>query len=380
MLLAEGQEQVAEEEKEENKEDHAEGDEKGEELAKDKREFKNVAQPLVDLIENPPQIDQESQNSMEAMMFGKTKEGCLSKVAFGYLLAWSSLLKKIDCGGIKAQLAERDDYTSIIGTITEYLEQNRYIYQMLLVIIIAYLPKVKKVTVGPEELKNFEPAQMDIEDQQNTKLMSLYTLVGFMKSFPSLARKYYQDCDKQLLDIVMPYIKQVISPAILDNEIQKIEVSQITLDENGQGEGLTFSLFKSTKEIVAEYTKGEVSMQLKIQIPTDYPLRSVTVELGQQLRITERQKSKWVLAIKNLLQIRNGDIISAVLLWKSNIDKEIEGVEDCFICYCVLHPTDKSLPRMPCKNCKNKFHVACISKWFRTSNKSNCPLCQAYFF
>lgn len=288
MLLAEGQEQVAEEEKEENKEDHAEEDEKGEELAKDKREFKNVAQPLVDLIENPPQIDEESQNSMEAMMFGKTKEGCLSKAAFGYLLAWSSLLKKIDCGGIKAQLAERDDYTSIIGTITEYLEQNRYIYQMLLVIIIAYLPKVKKVTVGPEELKNFEPAQMDIEDQQNTKLMSLYTLVGFMKSFPSLARKYYQDCDKQLLDIVMPYIKQVVSPAILDNEIQKIEVSQITLDENGQGEGLTFSLFKSTKEIVAEYTKGEVSMQLKIQIPTDYPLRSVSVELGQQLRITER--------------------------------------------------------------------------------------------
>ena len=92
-----------------------------------------------------------------------------------------------------------------------------------------------------------------------------------------------------------------MSPAILDNEIQKIEVSQIALEESGQGEGLTFALFKSTKEIVAEYTKGEVSMQLKIQIPTDYPLRSVAVELGQQLRITERQKSKWVLAIKNLL-------------------------------------------------------------------------------
>jgi hypothetical protein len=80
------------------------------------------------------------------------------------LLAWSSLLKKIDCGGIKAQLAERGDYTSIIGTITEYLEQNRHVYQMLLVIIIAYLPKVKKVTVGSEDLKNFEPAHMDIDD------------------------------------------------------------------------------------------------------------------------------------------------------------------------------------------------------------------------
>jgi len=143
---------------------------------------------------------------------------------------------------------------------------------------------------------------------------------------------------------------------------------------------LSFSLFKSTKEIMAQYTKGEVAMQLKIQLPMDYPLKGVSVDVGQQIKISERQKNKWALAIRNLLQIRNGDIISAVLLWKSNIDKEIEGVEECFICYCVLHPTDKSLPRMPCKNCKNKFHVACIRKWFKTSNKSNCPLCQSYFF
>jgi len=46
-----------------------------------------------------------------------------------------------------------------------------------------------------------------------------------MKSFPSLGRKYYQECDKQILDIVMPFIKQVVSPAILENEIKKIEVA-----------------------------------------------------------------------------------------------------------------------------------------------------------
>jgi hypothetical protein len=60
---------------------------------------------------------------------------------------------------------------------------------------------------------------MDIDDPTSAKLLSLYTLIGFMKSFPSLARKYYQNCDKQLLDIVLPYIKQIASPAILANEI-----------------------------------------------------------------------------------------------------------------------------------------------------------------
>jgi len=72
-----------------------------------------------------------------------------------------------------------------------------------------------------------------------------------MKSFPSLGRKFFSDCDKQLNDILLPYIKSVVSPAILENEIRKIELSQIEL---GKGADLTFALFKSTKEVVATYT------------------------------------------------------------------------------------------------------------------------------
>ena len=66
---------------------------------------------------------------------------------------------------------------------------------------------------------------METNNQTDTRKLALYTLVSFMRSFPSLARKYYQDCDKQLLEIVMPYIKSIVSPAILDNEVNKIEMS-----------------------------------------------------------------------------------------------------------------------------------------------------------
>jgi hypothetical protein len=47
----------------------------------------------------------------------------------------------------------------------------------------------------------------------------------------------------------MPYIKQIVSPAIFENEIKKIEVAQSSLGQSG----LTFSLFKSTKEILANF-------------------------------------------------------------------------------------------------------------------------------
>jgi hypothetical protein len=96
---------------------------------------------------------------------------------------------------------------------------------MLLVSLIAYLPEAKRGLSEAFNISTFEPEYIDLSDPKQNTLFCVYTLVNFMKSFPSLARKFYQDCEKQLLDIVMPYIKQVVSPAILDNEIKKIEVA-----------------------------------------------------------------------------------------------------------------------------------------------------------
>jgi hypothetical protein len=135
---------------------------------------KNVPIALIKLIENPPNIqmdDTESnqdkhgkievaqlQTQVESLIFGDTKEGCLPKKVFGYLLAWSSLLKKVDNGRMKAQLAERNDYIAVLGSITEYLEQNVYVYEMLLVILVAYLPSVKRLQMHHEDLQDFEPS------------------------------------------------------------------------------------------------------------------------------------------------------------------------------------------------------------------------------
>ena len=66
---------------------------------------------MIDVIENPPSIEQDddaaerekiNDNDLEGLIFGSDKEGCLKRNVFGYLLTWSSLLKKIDCGRIKA--------------------------------------------------------------------------------------------------------------------------------------------------------------------------------------------------------------------------------------------------------------------------------------
>jgi hypothetical protein len=69
----------------------------------------------------------------------------------------------------------------------------------------------------------------------------------------------------------------------MENEIRKIELSQAELGANSD---LSFVLFKSTKEIIATYVKtAEISVQIKLKIPQEYPLRSVQVDLGETLKL-----------------------------------------------------------------------------------------------
>lgn len=76
-----------------------------------------------------------------------------------------------------------------------------------------------------------------------------------------------------------PYIKQIVSPAIMENEIKKIELAQLELGSNS---GLTFALYKSTQEVVASYQKdAEITVTIKVKIPMEYPLQSVSVDLDE---------------------------------------------------------------------------------------------------
>lgn len=57
---------------------------------------------------------------------------------------------------------------------------------------------------------------------------------------------------------------------------------------------------------------------------------------------------------------QNGSIMEGLALWKNNVDKRFEGVEDCMICFSVIHGFNYSLPKKACRTCKKKFHSACL--------------------
>ena len=354
---------------------------------------KNVPVTLIEIIERGPEFKEETKEANEEGEESEDEvihegymniesastlldEKIMNNDVYSYLLAWNAMLNKIGCAKMKLKLEQDHEYLRVVNTLQEFLTMNQHVYEMFLIVIVAYLPTKINQKSNPRQILDWKPEWVDLNNQSSIEEFALYSMYNFMTNFPSLAREYYQDCDKRIYNVVYPIISKLISPAIMENEIRKIEISQADLST----QNLSFVLFKSTKEILANYKQGEVEVQLRLKIPSEYPLKSVEVKCTKQLKIPENQLRRWMLSIRKTISSQNGDFISGILLWKSNIEKEIEGVEDCLICYSTVHVIDKSLPKLACKNCKNKFHAHCIKKWFAESQKSKCPMCQSYFW
>jgi E3 ubiquitin-protein ligase listerin len=105
-------------------------------------------------------------------------------------------------------------------------------------------------------------------------------------------------------------------------------------------------------------------------------LRLLQVSIRQDAAVSEKTERKWMLSIAAFLRHQNCSLADAVRMWKANVDQEFAGVEPCMICYSVIQPTHRKLPKLHCRTCRQTFHSICLYKWFRSSGKSMCPHCQ----
>nr|XP_043619247.1 E3 ubiquitin-protein ligase listerin [Erigeron canadensis] len=212
--------------------------------------------------------------------------------------------------------------------------------------------------VGPDGMASFAGA--------------IYGLM--LRTLPAYVRNWFNDIrDRTSSSAIESFTRTWCSPPLITNELSQIKKANLS-DEN-----FSVSVSKSANEVVATYRKDETGMDLVVRLPSSYSLRPVDVECTRSLGISEVKQRKWLLSMMSFVRNQNGALAEAIRIWKSNFDKEFEGVEDCPICYSVIHTANHTLPRLACRTCKYKFHSVCLYKWFSTSHKSNCPLCQSPF-
>lgn len=125
----------------------------------------------------------------------------------------------------------------------------------------------------------------------------------------------------------------------------------------------------------------EIELAIDLQLPRDFPLSPVEVRGLDKSGLSESKWRSALLSLQTLVRspIFSGNLLEVVKRWQANALKLFQGLEECAVCYSVLHASDKSLPGPACKQCKHKFHAACLYKWFKSSGNATCPLCRALF-
>ncbi|KIY44621.1 hypothetical protein FISHEDRAFT_26224, partial [Fistulina hepatica ATCC 64428] len=129
-------------------------------------------------------------------------------------------------------------------------------------------------------------------------------------------------------------------------------------------------------EVVASYLVDEHQLEIRIRIPSDWPLHRVEVRDVQRIGVDEQRWRAWILATQQIMWSQDGRITDALGLFKKNVTLHFDGQAECAICYSIISVMDTSLPRKPCRTCKNKFHASCLYRWFSTSHSTSCPMCR----
>ncbi|CAI8053588.1 E3 ubiquitin-protein ligase listerin [Geodia barretti] len=110
----------------------------------------------------------------------------------------------------------------------------------------------------------------------------------------------------------------------------------------------------SVSEVSVVYRLHEFSIELFVRLPANYPLQPPSIREGKRVKVEVSQWRKWMLQLNVFIANQNGTLMDGLLLWKSNLDKHFSGIEDCMICFSVIHGSLYSLPKMTCRTCKEK--------------------------
>ncbi|RWS10947.1 RNF160 protein-like protein, partial [Dinothrombium tinctorium] len=259
--------------------------------------------------------------------------------------------------------------------LSGYLNESGTLFK-LLNNVFRLMPIHEDADTDPRSmiLTSFDFHAAEPPSSREIQHMSSQVYIMALRKMPASIRLWLSNQDKRVVDVVNQFTTNYASNFLSSEELKSIQASSLSSFKN-----LTVKARPTAREVTALYSVEDMSIELTIQFPLNYPLSPVTIDSGKRVGVTSSQWRTWLLQLTTFLTHQNGSIIDALLLWKKNIDKRFEGVEECMICFYILHGSTCQLPKLSCKHCKKKYHSACLYKWFKTSNNATCPLCRNLF-
>jgi hypothetical protein len=192
-----------------------------------------------------------------------------------------------------------------------------------------------------------------------------------LRGLPAESRAWFGELrDARRASALEACVAAWVSPALVAAELDAAAAAPPSVS------GLTVRAARGSREVTAAYSVDDALLEVTVRLPGAYPLRAPEAECARRVGVSEARLRKWLLAMAAALRGGGGGVAGALALWGASVEREFAGVEPCPICYMTLHAGSHALPRLACRQCRNRFHAACLYAWFTSSNKSACPICQ----
>lgn len=218
--------------------------------------------------------------------------------------------------------------------------------------------------------------KLDPVDECN--MMMEFLMYHFFTIFGSLVGHWWNAIKSRTFkDTVSTFVTRYISPTLITNELDETDkgLNKFNKDELN----LTVKVNRNNNEIKASYLIDEQKLVVAFKLPSNFPLQNVQVHGVSRVGITEQQWKSWIISTQRIISNMNGSVVDSLELLSKNVKLQFSGFEECAICYYVLHAIDRKLPTKVCPTCNNRFHGACLYKWFKSSGNNTCPLCRGEF-
>lgn len=213
------------------------------------------------------------------------------------------------------------------------------------------------------------------EKDMNWLLVHLCYLA--LKFLPGAFRAWYLECSsKQTKLAVESWVKKYMSPILISEALDQVAKWDSEQEEaTGDEKQLNIIIYRSAREVIAQYEIDDEVAGIVISIPAGYPIETVDVRTLKRVAVVEKQWKAWLATTQATITFSNGTIADGLGVFRSNIVAALKGQTECAICYSIV-ASDKRLPDKQCQTCKHFFHRICLYKWIQTSSQNTCPLCR----
>ncbi|GFQ68562.1 e3 ubiquitin-protein ligase listerin [Trichonephila clavata] len=293
--------------------------------------------------------------------------------AMAYLLAWIEVLEFISASpsqirmGYAIHLEEMNLLSTLFSQVFRLLPENPMVCLKKGLKLEDPKKDLKLLFIKPLDLNQVSPSSEEIQS------IACYVFSTALRTVPASIRTWWNNLDRKSADTVNNFTSKYVSGLLSTLEIQAVH------EQEKQFENLMVQARLGSREVIATYTIDDTAIELSVQLPINYPLGPTIAERRGKVVIGQLEWRHWLMQLTTVLTYQNGSILDGLTMWKRNLDKKFEGVEECMICYYILHSSSLKLPKLSCHVCRKKFHSACLYKWFHTSNNSTCPLCRHEF-